>query len=83
VPERALKRYLKSLYEDHTSGEAAIEVSGYGALQDLLNTVGEELNPRIRVVLNPQTHREPRFVGAQKRPGQKPRPLCVAGLRFR
>jgi hypothetical protein len=27
---------------------------GYGALQDLLNTVSEELHPRVRVVSNPR-----------------------------
>jgi hypothetical protein len=54
VSRRMLEQYLRSLYDDYSSGEAAVEVSGYGALQTLLNTVGEELNPRVRAVLNPK-----------------------------
>lgn len=49
-----LQRYLRNLYEDYASGEAAVEVSGYGALQSLLNSVGEELTPRVRAVINPR-----------------------------
>jgi hypothetical protein len=51
---RVLEQYLRSLYDDYASGEAAVEVSGYGALQALLNSVGEELNPRVRIVVNPR-----------------------------
>ncbi len=54
MSEGLLKRYLRSLSEDHASGEAAVEVSGYGALQALLNTAGERLNPRVRAVVNPR-----------------------------
>lgn len=53
MPERLLRLYLRSLYEDHASGEAAVEVSGYGALQALLNSAGESLSPRVRAVVNP------------------------------
>lgn len=48
MPERLLGRYLRSLYEDHASGEAVVEVSGYGTLQALLNSAGERLSPRAR-----------------------------------
>jgi hypothetical protein len=41
---------VKSLYENHTSGEAANEISGYGTLQDLLNTTGELMVARVPVV---------------------------------
>lgn len=54
MPERLLRLYLRSLYEDHASGEAAVEVSGYGALQTLLNLAGERLSPRVRAVVNPR-----------------------------
>lgn len=49
-----LGRYLRSLREDHASGEAAVEVSGYGTLQVLLNSAGERLSPRVRAVVNPR-----------------------------
>ena len=52
MPERLLRRYLRSLREDHASGEAAVEVSGYGALQALLNGAGERLSPRVRAVVD-------------------------------
>ncbi len=32
MPDRLLELYLRSLREDHASGEAAVKVSGYGAL---------------------------------------------------
>ncbi len=51
---RMLEGYLRSLHEDYSSGEAAVEVSGYGALQTLFNSVGERMNPRVRVVINPR-----------------------------
>ena len=54
MPEGLLRLYLRSLYEDHASGEAAVEVSGYGALQALLNSAGERLSPRVRAVVNPR-----------------------------
>ena len=54
MPEGTLGRYLRSLREDHASGEAAVEVSGYGALQALLNSAGESLSPRVRAVVNPR-----------------------------
>ena len=54
MPGRLLGRYLRSLREDHASGEAAVEVSGYGALQVLLNSAGESLSPRVRAVVNPR-----------------------------
>jgi hypothetical protein len=54
MPEGLLGRYLRNLREDHASGEAAVEVSGYGALQALLNSAGERLSPRVRAVVNPR-----------------------------
>lgn len=50
----ALKKYLRSLKEDHDSGEAVAETSGYGALQNLLNAAGEGLKPRVRAIVNPK-----------------------------
>jgi hypothetical protein len=54
MSDRLLELYLRSLREDHASGEAAVEVSGYGALQMLLNSAGECLSPRVRAVINPR-----------------------------
>jgi hypothetical protein len=48
----ALADYLRSLYEDHLSGEAVEETSGYGALQGLLNEAGRLLSPRVRAIIN-------------------------------
>jgi hypothetical protein len=48
----ALEDYLRSLSEDHRTGEAVAETAGYGALQTLLNSVGETLSPRVRTVIN-------------------------------
>lgn len=48
----ALEAYLRSLDEDHASGEAVAETSGYGALQNLLNAAGEGLSPRVRAIIN-------------------------------
>ena len=45
-------RYLRSLWEDHASGEAVAETSGYGALQGLLNDAGRELDPSVRAIVN-------------------------------
>ena len=45
-------RYLRSLSEDHASGEAVAETSGYGALQGLLNDAGRELDPSVRAIVN-------------------------------
>lgn len=49
-----LEQYLRSLHEDYRLGGAAAEVSGYGALQTLLNSVGQELTPSVRAVVNPR-----------------------------
>nr|MDQ3387377.1 N-6 DNA methylase [Actinomycetota bacterium] len=54
MSNRVLDQYLRSLHDDYASGEAAVEVSGYGALQTLLNSAGSELNPSVRVVINPK-----------------------------
>lgn len=48
----ALEDYLRSLSEDHRTGEAVAETAGYGALQNLLNAAGEALSPRVRTVIN-------------------------------
>ncbi|MEJ7872887.1 MAG: hypothetical protein WKF67_11575, partial [Rubrobacteraceae bacterium] len=47
-----VERYLRDLWEDHASGEAVAETSGYGALQNLLNAAGRELNPTVRAIVN-------------------------------
>lgn len=49
-----LARYLRDLHDDHRLGEAAVEVSGYGTLQTLINAFGSGLNPGVRVVINPK-----------------------------
>jgi len=49
---RAFEEYLRSLYYDRSSGEAVRETSYYGALQNLLNTAGEELRPQVRAIVN-------------------------------
>ncbi len=38
-----IERYLQDLWQDHASGAAVAETSGYGALQNLLNAAGREL----------------------------------------
>lgn len=48
----ALEDYLRSLSEDYRTGEAVAETAGYGALQNLLNSAGEALSPRVRTVIN-------------------------------
>ena len=48
----SVERYLRELWEDHASGEAVAETSGYGALQNLLNAAGRELNPSVRAIVN-------------------------------
>ena len=47
-----VERYLRSLWQDHASGEAVTVTSGYGALQNLLNTAGDELRPAVRAIVN-------------------------------
>ena len=46
-----IERYLHGLWQDHASGEAVAETSGYGALQNLLNAAGRELRPLVRAVI--------------------------------
>jgi NAD(P)-dependent dehydrogenase (short-subunit alcohol dehydrogenase family) len=48
----SVERYLRDLWEDHASGEAGPETSGYGALQNLLNAAGRELTPSVRAIIN-------------------------------
>ena len=46
-----VERYLQSLWQDHASGEAVAETSGYGALQNLLNAAGRELRPLVKAFI--------------------------------
>ena len=46
-----IERYLHGLWQDHASGEAVAETSGYGALQNLLNAAGRELRPLVRAFI--------------------------------
>ena len=48
---KPLDRYLTSLREIRSSGEAVDETSYYGALESLLNEVGQSLKPKVRCVL--------------------------------
>ncbi len=48
----ALESYLVELSASRLAG-AVPETSGYGALQTLLNEVGQKLKPRVRCVVNP------------------------------
>jgi hypothetical protein len=48
MSEGLLRQYPRSLREDQASVEAAVEISGYGALQALLKSTGEHLSPRVR-----------------------------------
>ena len=50
--QREVERYLHDLWQDHASGEAVAETSGYGALQNLLNSAGGELSPSVRAIIN-------------------------------
>ena len=47
-----LDLYLRDLRETHATGEAVKETSFYPALSNLLNGVGAQLNPKVRVVIN-------------------------------
>jgi hypothetical protein len=47
-----LEEYLRSLYYDRSSGEAVRETSYYGALQNLLNAAGNDLQPKVRAIIN-------------------------------
>lgn len=47
----ALETYLGELRANRSSGAATEETSGYGALANLLNTIGHTLKPKVRCVL--------------------------------
>src|SRR5262249_9758954 len=47
-----LEIYLHELAEIRSSGEATKETSYYSPLRDLLNSVGGELKPKIRCIIN-------------------------------
>ena len=49
-----LARYISELTRVRTSGEASDELSYYPALSELLNSVGEALNPAVHCVLTPK-----------------------------
>lgn len=49
---RVLDNYLRDLRDIHATGENVKETSFYPALSNLLNGVGEMLNPKVRVVIN-------------------------------
>lgn len=46
-----IETYLKSMGEIRRTGAAVPETSYYGALEALLNEVGDDLSPRVRAVL--------------------------------
>lgn len=47
-----LETYLNELRDTRATGEAVKETSFYPALSNLLNSVGAELNPKVRAVIN-------------------------------
>lgn len=47
-----LEIYLRELREIHSSGQAVAETSYYGALENLLNTTGKTLKPKVRCIIN-------------------------------
>jgi hypothetical protein len=46
-----LESYLRDLREIHFSGAGVRETSYYGALRDLFNNAGKELDPQVRCIL--------------------------------
>ncbi len=46
-----LEKYLRELQEIRSSGEATGETSHYPPLRELLNSVGDEIKPKVRCVL--------------------------------
>lgn len=83
--ETYLETYLRELLEIRSSGEATDETSYYPALTDLLDSVGDELKPKVRSILllknrgaghpdgglfTKDQFQRPK--DAQPRPGQKP-----------
>lgn len=48
----ALEHYLRELRHIRATGHAVAETSYYGRLEELFNTVGSELSPRVRAVIN-------------------------------
>lgn len=47
----AVLEYLKHLRQIRATGEAVAETSYYGALENLLNAIGHDLQPRVRAVI--------------------------------
>ena len=79
-----LETYLRDLAEIRSTGAAVPETSYYGALSNLLTTVGHSLRPRVRAVINLQnrgagipdgglfTQEQFRRGGDEVQPGQTP-----------
>ena len=54
VPENPVRTYLTAIRRIHRTGEAVAETSYYGALETLLNAIGDDLIPSIHCVVNPR-----------------------------
>jgi hypothetical protein len=52
MPSRALERYLLDLRDIHSSGAGVKETSYYGRLENLLNTVGAGLTPKVKAIIH-------------------------------
>ncbi len=50
-----LEAYLKGLRSDRSTGSATDELSYYGTLRELLNSIGEELDPEVCCLTNPSS----------------------------
>lgn len=48
----AVERFFQDLFEIHSSGGGVAETSYYGAIENLLNTAGHDLKPRVRCILS-------------------------------
>lgn len=44
-----VETYLKRMAEIHATGSATSETSYYGAFENLLNSIGKSLKPRVKV----------------------------------
>jgi hypothetical protein len=49
-----VETYLRELHDIHFSGAGVPETSGYAALANLLNAIGDSLRPKVRCVLSLQ-----------------------------
>jgi hypothetical protein len=50
-PSKSFKNYIRDLSDIRATGAAVKETSYYGALEKLLNHIGDTLKPKVRCVM--------------------------------